>query len=87
MTESQIHIFLQRIARMEALGLPGPQAEGIASRLHWRDSDLDDRKMCIECANLKSRIDIDTDERQHYCQRRQAVLLSQLQRCPEFKEA
>lgn len=87
MTEQQIQTYMRRIARIESLGLPGPQAEGVADRLHWRDMDGDDRRMCVECVHLKSRIDIDTDERQQYCSRKQAALPVQLQRCPEYREA
>lgn len=87
MTEQQIQTYMRRIARIESLGLPGPQAEGVADRLHWRDMDGDDRRMCVECVHFRSRIDIDTDERQQYCSRKQAALPVQLQRCPAFTEA
>ena len=87
MNEAQIQLMLKRIARFESLGLPGPQAEGIADRLHWRDMDGDDRRMCVECHHLKSRVDLDTDERVQFCARKQAALPTQLQRCPQFREA
>lgn len=87
MNEAQIQLMLRRIARFESLGLPGPQAEGVADRLHWRDMDGDDRRMCVECHHLRSRVDLDTDERVHVCQRRQAALPVQLQRCEQFREA
>ena len=88
MNEQQIQLMLKRIARFESLGLNRPfEADGIADRLHWRDQDGDDRRMCVECHHLKSRVDVDTDERVHVCQRRQAALPTQLQRCPQFREA
>jgi len=53
-------------------------AEDIADKLRLRDSDLDDRRLCVECAHAQPGF---------RCAKWGAFLLHRLQRCPSFEES
>lgn len=44
-----------RVERFVSLGLGFEDAEELAKRLAWRDSDMDARTACAECAHLHGR--------------------------------
>lgn len=56
-------------------GLTGRQAEAWGDVLALRDQELDDRRACIECKRFING---------WRCERRQPVVMAQLQRCPSF---
>lgn len=47
--------FTARLARFTDNGLPLADAEALAEKLVIRDREGDDRRLCLECANLCSR--------------------------------
>jgi len=51
----EMHTFMDRVGRLCKQGLRPRQAEQVAERLLNRDRDLDDRRMCLECAHLNAR--------------------------------
>lgn len=75
-TEEEISTFLKRQARIVWLGYTVP-SEQMAERLLHRDRDLDDRRLCIECAHAGPG---------WRCEKKAGFLLEQLQRCDQFLE-
>lgn len=74
-TDAEIVSFEKRAARSTWLGYP--DATDRAERLLRRDRDADDRHLCVECLHAGPG---------YRCAKRDAFLLDQLQRCPNFKE-
>jgi hypothetical protein len=74
-TDAEIVSFDRRVARSIWPGYP--DAKGRAERLLHRDRGGDDRRLCVECQHAGPG---------YRCARREAFLLDQLQRCPNFKE-
>ena len=52
-TDAEINRFTLRVGLFERRGLDTDHAEQIADRLAERDQERDDRRMCIECAQLQ----------------------------------
>jgi hypothetical protein len=50
--DAEISAFVQRHARLLALGFGDGDANDVAERLTLRDRDGDDRRMCVECTWL-----------------------------------
>ena len=74
-TDAEIATFEKRQAHACWLGL-GDRANRVADILLHRDRDLDDRRLCIECAHVGPG---------WRCVKREALMVDQLQRCPAFK--
>ena len=55
MTGAEIDRMLARQALFSSRGLRVADAEWLADRLVRRDRDLDDRRICLECTNLRGR--------------------------------
>lgn len=51
-TDDEASTFLRRRAAFLGRGLREVDAEDLAERLHLRDLNLDDRRLCLECRNL-----------------------------------
>lgn len=51
----EIETFNRRRVSFMRRGIAADLAESLAERLLGRDRDLDDRRFCLECANLSSR--------------------------------
>ena len=66
-----------RRKRCMALGIAADVAEQLAHRLRERDSDRDDRRLCVECRHC----------RRSGCAVRDAWLPTMLQRCDNFAAA
>lgn len=91
MTDKAIAAFLYRTGLFQRRGWPPEKAEAWADRLFQRDTERDDRRLCIECSNL---------QRGGWCARASRVLGREtnkdgraaalqpvtdiLQRCPPF---
>ena len=75
-TDAEIATFEKRQARATWLGY-GSRADRVADMLLHRDRDMEDRKLCIECARAGPG---------WRCAKREAFMVDQLQRCPAFKE-
>ncbi|MCV2422729.1 hypothetical protein LNV47_19200 [Paucibacter sp. DJ4R-1] len=76
-SDAEIRSFEQRQARFTWMGY-GHIAEQLAETMLHRDRDLDDRRLCVECAHGGP------DWR---CKKLgEAFFLEQLQRCPSFRE-
>ena len=73
--DKQIARFVFRLGLFMRRGLPEPKAEALADRLAERDHDRDDRRICLECKNLRAPM---------RCFHQHAVLSDVLQRCPQF---
>ena len=54
MNTAEIDTFTQRLHQFIRRGLAEPEAEALADKLVMRDRDLDDRRLCLECLNIKS---------------------------------
>lgn len=67
---------LFRLALFKRRGRTEAEADTLADRLAQRDHDRDDRRICLECNNLRP---------QQRCAHKHAVLLDVLQRCDNFK--
>lgn len=52
MNGSEIDLFAERLVRFTGKGLTTDDAESLADKLVKRDRDKDDRRVCLECANL-----------------------------------
>ena len=52
-TDVEIRRFQTRVVIFKRRGQSEREAEQLAERLLSRDRDRDDRRMCIECANLR----------------------------------
>lgn len=52
MDEGEIDVFTARLARFTDKGIGLEVAEMLADKLVVRDRDGDDRRLCLECANL-----------------------------------
>jgi hypothetical protein len=76
MTDKQINRMAFRIGLLQRHGWSEHRAERWADRLHQRDTDKDDRRLCAECKNLLSG---------WRCEKRGAVAVDVLQRCPTFQ--
>jgi hypothetical protein len=73
------HITEHRRIMFESRRIPSVEASRLAARLFDRDQDLDDRKMCIECAQLVG----------NYCHSERAPVgggRTVLHRCIDFME-
>ena len=65
-----------RVSLFTARGTGPERAHELATQLVHRDADLDDRRLCLECAHLRSRAS---------CKRPgHSPLPEMLQRCPSF---
>ena len=73
-TDKEIGAFQRRQARIVWLGYTVP-SEYLAEMLLRRDRDLDDRRLCIECAHACPG---------WRCAKKAGFLLDQLQRCDHF---
>jgi hypothetical protein len=72
-----------RVERAEAIGLSAREADAIADRLHLRDREGDDRRLCLECQHVRA------DREGWRCAAIRAPIprewvATQLQRCPSF---
>ena len=74
--DRQIARFLFRMALFQRRGMAEDKAEAWADRLAARDSDLDDRRICLECANF---------QRSRTCAKRLPTSPEQLMRCHGFE--
>lgn len=74
-TDAEIAAFKKRQARARWLGY-GDRADRVADMLLHRDREIDDRRLCIECAHAGPG---------WRCAKREAFMVDQLQRCPAFK--
>jgi hypothetical protein len=52
LASDRAELFSARVMRFQQHGLPQRAAEPIARRLAIRDAQEDDRRICMECANL-----------------------------------
>jgi hypothetical protein len=52
MNTAEIDAFTERLARFTDKGLALGDSEALADKLKFRDRDLDDRCVCLECAHL-----------------------------------
>jgi hypothetical protein len=68
--------FQRRLTLLLQRGLNEQDADDLAERLHLRDVDRDDRRMCFECSSCRT----------NRCSVSEVFLGAQLQRCPQFKE-
>jgi hypothetical protein len=76
-SDAEIRQFERRQARITWMGY-GQIAEQLAETLLHRDRDLDDRRLCVECAHGGPG---------RRCKKLgEAFFLEQLQRCPSFRE-
>ena len=76
-SDAEIRQFEQRQARITWMGY-GHIAEQLAETLLHRDRDLDERRLCVECAHGGPG---------WRCKKLgEAFFLEQLQRCPSFRE-
>lgn len=75
-TDAEIAAFEKRHARTCWLGY-GDRADRVAVMMLHRDRDMDERRLCIECAHSGPG---------WRCAKREAFMVDQLQRCPAFKE-
>jgi hypothetical protein len=76
LNDRQISRMVFRIGLLQRRGMPENAAERWADRLHDRDMDGDDRRICLECANFT---------RSRTCFRRLPTSPDQLARCPGFE--
>lgn len=76
-SDAEITLFEKRQARITWMGY-GHIAERLAEKLLHRDRELDERRLCVECAHGGPG---------WRCKKLgEAFFLEQLQRCPSFKE-
>ena len=75
-TDTEIATFEKWQARTRWLGY-GDRADRVADMLLHRDRDMDERRLCIECAHAGPG---------WRCAKREAFMVDRLQRCPAFKE-
>ena len=78
--------FVARVGRFEMLGIDTTDAEDLAERLHLRDLEGDDRRLCLECANLSGRRCGQWRQARLCCAAVPADLIQALQRCNGFKD-
>lgn len=74
-SDADIRRFSARVRILMRRGLREDEAEVLAERLVERDRGLDDRRICLECANLRPGFK---------CEAGGPVLMQILQRCPTF---
>jgi hypothetical protein len=55
MTGAEIDRMAARVALFSSRGLRFEESERLADALVKRDREMDDRRMCVECANLRGR--------------------------------
>jgi len=53
-TDVELERMAARVQRAERLGLRAHEADALADRLHLRDRDCDDRRLCIECRHVRA---------------------------------
>jgi hypothetical protein len=53
MNSAEIDAFMVRLSRFTDKGLNLTEAEALADKLVIRDRDADDRRLCLECANVR----------------------------------
>jgi virulence-associated protein VagC len=84
--DASIGQFVARVSLFLRRGISATDADDLAQRLHLRDLQADDRRLCLECRHLVGRrcashlaagVGRDLPE----------ALVMQLQRCPEFKDS
>lgn len=75
LSERELRRFAFRLELFQSHGWTEARAEAVADKLVARDRALETRWLCVECEHLTAR---------QTCARRDAVLLEQLQRCPNF---
>jgi len=88
MSSSEIETFQSRLSRFTDRGLSYDDAERYADKLVGRDRELDDRRLCVECAHLQVRWRCGNWKAANAGGRdlsRDFVLI--LQRCPGFTNA
>jgi hypothetical protein len=88
MNSREIEIFHARLYRFTDKGLEYDDAERYADKLVMRDRELDDRRLCLECAHLNGRWRCGNWKAAHaggYDLSRDGILL--LQRCKGFTNA
>ncbi len=75
-TDTEIARYLKREATLKQNGLDDADAERLAERLLYRDrpGSGDDRKLCLECKNLRGTL----------CAKRLGPLRFVMQRCDGF---
>jgi hypothetical protein len=73
--DREIRRFQFRAALFQRRGMTQPEAETWADRLFERDHERDDRRLCVECQNMRSATK---------CAKGQPVLVDVLQRCSQF---
>jgi hypothetical protein len=76
LTEPQIKLMAARIEVFERHSWDYERASRWADHLQDRDACGDERRLCVECANLSG---------MWSCMENEAVLSSTLQRCPKFE--
>jgi hypothetical protein len=74
--DAVIDRFQRRLTLLLQRGLGATDADDLAERLHLRDVERDDRRMCFECSKCRT----------NRCGVGELFLGAQLQRCPQFNE-
>lgn len=54
MNGEEIDTYTRRLHQFTRCGLAEPEAESLADKLVTRDREFDDRRLCLECLNLKT---------------------------------
>jgi len=86
-TDKEIARFIKRVGMFKRRGVSTAMAEAMADRLAARDQDRDDRRMCIECAELQrdGGCFAARQGRLHGTAKRHEPVLDLLARCEGFK--
>lgn len=85
MNGSEIETFTMRLMQFTDKGMPKVDAEILADKLIIRDREVDDRRVCLECAHLHDRWRCNSWQRA--CVGRDGLsleLTQTLQRCPGY---
>jgi hypothetical protein len=84
--EAACQRFTARTIRLIGIGLKPTDADSLAERLHLRDVDSDDRRMCIECRNCLSGLRCTKPRAARVSADLPRDLALTLKRCPAFSE-
>ncbi len=86
--DAAIARFTARTDLLEGLGLVPQNAEDIAERLHLRDVERDDLRICLECAHMDQRGRCEQPQRVRLptADRRVWPVALMLHRCPSFND-